>query len=64
MNALRRDINAKVVTMKDFMLAMQKVQPSLTPELIKFYEEMGEFFKKKSLMIHRKRDIIEAAETT
>jgi len=41
MNALRRDINAKVVTMADFEKALEKVGPSLTEDMIKWYENFA-----------------------
>ena len=37
MNALRRDINAKEVTFSDFEKAMEEVQPSISPEIEKWY---------------------------
>jgi transitional endoplasmic reticulum ATPase len=37
MNALRRDINAKEVTFSDFEKAMEKVQPSISPEIENWY---------------------------
>ncbi|HIQ10633.1 MAG TPA: AAA family ATPase, partial [Pyrodictium sp.] len=40
--ALREDINSMRVHMKHFMEALKRVKPSLTPEMIKFYEEWYE----------------------
>ncbi|MEM2347470.1 MAG: AAA family ATPase [Sulfolobales archaeon] len=37
--ALRQDMNASLVSLKHFMEAFQIVQPSLTKQMIKFYEE-------------------------
>ena len=37
MNALRRDINAKEVTFSDFEKAMEKVPPSISPEIENWY---------------------------
>ena len=61
MNALRRDINAKYVTMNDFLKAISKIHASLTPDLIKYYEEVKEYFKRRVI---RRRDILESVETT
>lgn len=60
-NALRRDINAKYVTMQDFMNAMAKIHASLTQDLLKYYEEVKEYFKRRVI---RRRDILESMETT
>lgn len=38
MQALRRDINAKEVTMKDFEEALKRVGPSITPDMEKWYK--------------------------
>jgi transitional endoplasmic reticulum ATPase len=38
MHALRRDINSKEVTMKDFQEAMKEVGPSVTPDMEKWYK--------------------------
>jgi transitional endoplasmic reticulum ATPase len=37
MKALRRDINAKEVTFNDFEKAMEKVPPSISPEIEDWY---------------------------
>jgi len=37
MNALRRDINAKEITSSDFEEAMEKVPPSISPEIENWY---------------------------
>ncbi len=39
LNALRRDINTSLVTFEDFTQALKSVQPSLTKQMIKFYED-------------------------
>jgi transitional endoplasmic reticulum ATPase len=36
--ALREDINAKEVAMRHFEAALNKVKPSITPDMLKFYE--------------------------
>ncbi|MEM5812420.1 MAG: CDC48 family AAA ATPase, partial [Candidatus Aenigmatarchaeota archaeon] len=45
LNALRKDFKAKYVTKKDFEEAMKKVKPSVTPELVKFYNKIAERLK-------------------
>lgn len=60
-NALRRDINAKYVMMTDFMKAISKIHASLTRDLLKYYEEMKEYFKRRVI---RRKDILESVETT
>jgi len=37
MNALRRDINANIVTIGDFGVAIEKVPPSISPDMEKWY---------------------------
>ena len=41
MNALREDLSTSKVSMKHFRAAMSVVGPSITKEMIKFYEEWG-----------------------
>ncbi|MBS7647088.1 MAG: CDC48 family AAA ATPase [Candidatus Bathyarchaeia archaeon] len=38
MQALRRDINAKEVTMRDFEEALKRIGPSITPDMEKWYK--------------------------
>jgi transitional endoplasmic reticulum ATPase len=38
MHALRRDVKAKEVTMKDFQDAMKELGPSVTPDMEKWYK--------------------------
>lgn len=38
MHALRRDVNAREVTMKDFQDAMKEMGPSITPDMEKWYK--------------------------
>ena len=47
LNALRRDINAKEVTMQDFREALSRIGPSITPEMEKFYESFGATYRKQ-----------------
>ena len=43
--ALRKDMNAKNVTRKNFEEALEKVRPSVTEEIEKMYEEMQDYFR-------------------
>jgi transitional endoplasmic reticulum ATPase len=43
--ALREDINAKKVTLVHFEKSLEKVKPSITPDIEKAYEELDERFK-------------------
>ncbi len=45
LNALRRDINSKEVTLEDFTKAMKEIVPSITPEMEKWYREVSQRFK-------------------
>jgi transitional endoplasmic reticulum ATPase len=38
MHALRRDVNSREVTMKDFQDAMKEMGPSITPDMEKWYK--------------------------
>ncbi len=42
MLAMREDINCMEIRMKHFLEAMKKVRPSITPEMLKFYESWYE----------------------
>ncbi|MBU0615085.1 MAG: CDC48 family AAA ATPase [Nanoarchaeota archaeon] len=44
MLALRKDMKAKEVTMKDFEAALEKVSPSVSPDVEKAYEELKQQF--------------------
>lgn len=43
--ALRRDVNAKEVKLEDFQEAIKTIKPSVTPEMMKNYEEMDKSIK-------------------
>ena len=47
MNALRENMDAKVVKMKHFLQAMEKVKPSVSKELVEYYKRFEERSKKK-----------------
>ena len=46
MNALRKDMNAKIVTMKDFDEAFKKVKPSVSLDTAKRYKKIEEYYLK------------------
>ena len=58
MNALRKDINAKKVTREDFEKALEKIGPSLTPEMVKWYEEFAKTFQKMRAGVEKPPAII------
>ncbi len=47
LTALREDMNAKYVRMKHFLDAMDRISPSLSPEIIRFYEQWKEKVKRR-----------------
>ena len=49
LEALRKSFRAKAVTKKDFENALKKIRPSITPELVKFYQKISERIKQQSL---------------
>ncbi len=49
LNALRENINAKEVTKKHFEEAMKKTRPSITPEMLRYYEKMAENFSSRGM---------------
>ncbi|MBC7219693.1 MAG: CDC48 family AAA ATPase, partial [Hadesarchaea archaeon] len=49
MLVLRRDINAKEVSMQDFRQAMENIRPSITPEMIKTYESFANRISKRAV---------------
>jgi len=48
MNALRNDAEAKEVTMKDFRDAMDKVKPTMTPDMENWYQGFSKRFKQRA----------------
>ncbi len=46
MSALREDIKSKEISMKHFNDALKKVKPSVTKDIEKAYNELGEHFRK------------------
>jgi len=47
LTALREDMNAKYVKMRHFLVAMDRISPSLSPEIIRFYEQWKEKVKRR-----------------
>ncbi|MHC1586798.1 MAG: AAA family ATPase, partial [Candidatus Hecatellaceae archaeon] len=47
LTALRKNINAREVTMEDFREALAHIGPSITPEMEKFYESFGATYRKQ-----------------
>jgi len=45
LNALRKDIKSKEVTLDDFKTAMREILPSITPDMEKWYQETTQRFK-------------------
>ncbi|ALU12049.1 ATPase AAA [Ignicoccus islandicus DSM 13165] len=53
MEALREDLNANKVSMRHFERALSKVRPSITPEMVKFYENWLEKAKQRIDVLKR-----------
>ena len=47
--AARENINVEKVSMKHFETALKKVKPSLSPEIIREYQQLSDTFKKQGL---------------
>jgi transitional endoplasmic reticulum ATPase len=47
LNALRKNINTKEVSMEDFREALARIGPSITPEMEKFYESFGATYRRQ-----------------
>jgi len=48
LNALRRDTETKIVTMDDFEAALKEIAPSITPEMINWYENTQQRFREQT----------------
>ena len=46
MMAMREDVNISMVYMRHFQAALKKVQPTITPEMVKYYESWAERSRK------------------
>ncbi|MFW9923040.1 MAG: CDC48 family AAA ATPase [Candidatus Thorarchaeota archaeon] len=55
MLSLREDMNNEIVYHKHFQAALQKCHPSITPDMMKYYEKAAEKFKRSSL------DVVQAS---
>jgi transitional endoplasmic reticulum ATPase len=49
MIALRENIRARVITLDHFKEARKEVHPTVTPEMVKWYEEFGERLKRRRI---------------
>jgi transitional endoplasmic reticulum ATPase len=47
LNALRKNINTKEVSMEDFREALARIGSSITPEMEKFYESFGATYRRQ-----------------
>ncbi len=56
MTALREDINAEKVEMRHFEQALTKVKPSLTDEMLKYYEEVKKTLRAATTPEERKEE--------
>jgi len=45
LSALRKDIESKEVTWDDFRIVLKEIQPSITPDMEKWYQETSQRFK-------------------
>jgi len=48
MNSLRKDIQSKLVTKKDFDEALSKIRPSVSPDTAKRYKKLEEYYLKNA----------------
>ncbi|NPD89590.1 MAG: CDC48 family AAA ATPase [Asgard group archaeon] len=48
MIALREDFGIEKIAMKHFSIALEKIHPTVTPDVIKYYEKITERFKRPS----------------
>lgn len=46
--ALREDMNASKISQKHFLAALQEIGPSVTPDTMKYYSQMGKELRKKA----------------
>jgi transitional endoplasmic reticulum ATPase len=47
MNALREDVDADEVTLRDFKEAMEKVKPSITADMDTWYQNFSKRFRRE-----------------
>jgi transitional endoplasmic reticulum ATPase len=53
--ALRKDFKADSVSKKNFETAMKEIQPTVTPDMVKFYDEISQRFKARVVKKEEKR---------
>ncbi|MGQ4834591.1 MAG: CDC48 family AAA ATPase [Candidatus Asgardarchaeia archaeon] len=51
MNALREDVNANLVYRRHFEQAFEYIHPSLTPEMIRWYENINKTFRRSQMKV-------------
>jgi transitional endoplasmic reticulum ATPase len=56
MSALREDINAERVEPRHFEIAMSRVKPSLTDEILKYFEEIKKTLRAVTIPEERKEE--------
>jgi transitional endoplasmic reticulum ATPase len=57
--ALRKDFKAKSVTKKNFDQAAKKIQPTITPEMVRFYDSVSQRFKARVVDKKEKKEELE-----
>ncbi|UCD07536.1 MAG: CDC48 family AAA ATPase [Candidatus Aenigmatarchaeota archaeon] len=57
--ALRTDFKAKSVTKKNFSEAAKKIQPTITPEMVRFYDSVSQGFKARVVEKKAKKEELE-----
>ncbi len=58
MLSLRDDMNSQIVELKHFKAALKKVQASITPEMMKYYENAKERFKRSTVEVAQLSPVI------
>ncbi|MBD3256522.1 MAG: CDC48 family AAA ATPase [Candidatus Lokiarchaeota archaeon] len=56
MISLRENIRARVVSLDHFKMAIEDVHPTITPEILKWYEEFGEKLKRREIRRKEKEE--------
>ncbi|MDK2465083.1 MAG: AAA family ATPase, partial [Candidatus Korarchaeota archaeon] len=56
LEAIREDVKAQKVEMRHFREALKKVRPSLTPEILKFFAEVGRMLRGYGITEERKEE--------
>ncbi|RLG39398.1 MAG: AAA family ATPase, partial [Thermoproteota archaeon] len=56
LEAIREDVNVEKVEMRHFREALKKVRPSLTPEILKFFAEVGKMLRGYGITEERKEE--------